>query len=202
MGSANSVGRIVPFARTVGVLSVAVVFLALSGCQYQAVSSVEMQIHQSRLDKNGLTPLQNYDGVKVTCAPPDRWDKLPANKTLMYTHQQWRSPDRHAGMGVAYIHLPLPLSAQMVLWFAKSQYSKDQKHQSKAGRLIGEWTDTLGRSWFEAENEQYHVKGYAITHGFDAWMVYSGYRVAAHPTADEINLAAKGADSVVPLYGN
>ena len=45
-------------------------------------------------------------------------------------------------------------------------------------------------------------KGYAITHGFDAWIVYSGYRVATAPSQSEIDLAEKGAESVAPLYGD
>jgi hypothetical protein len=175
---------------------------ALSGCQYQTISSVDLQIHQSRLDKNGLTPLHLDKAVEVTCAPPDQWEKLPVNKTLLYTHQQWRAPDHHVGMGVALIHLPLPLSSEMVIWFAKSQYSQDPKASAKGGHLIGQWTDSIGRSWFEAENQLYHIKGYAITHGFDAWIVYSGYRVKDAPGQEEIDLAEKGADSVAPLYGD
>jgi hypothetical protein len=191
--------RFISVLRT-GCLFIAfLAFAGLTGCQ-DAVSSTELQIHQASLDRDGLTPLHFADDVKVTCAPPDLWDKLPAIKTILYTHQQWRSSDRHVGMGVAYIHMPLPFSAHTLIWFAKGQYSQSEKVSSKGGRLIGQWDDALGRSWFEAENQTFHVKGYAIAHGFDAWIVYSGYRVQANPTPEQIELAEKGAESVAPIF--
>jgi hypothetical protein len=188
--------EMIPVIKT---LIPAIFLIFLAGCQYQDVSSVQMQIHQSRLDKNGLTQLHDDPDLKITCAPPDGWRMLPINKTILYTHQQWRSPDRHAGMGVAYIRMPIPVSADTVVWFAKSQYSKDPDETNTGGRLIAEWTDSLGRRWFEAENSLYHVRGYAMTKGFDAWIVYSGYRVKTPPSEPEIELAQKAAESVAPL---
>jgi hypothetical protein len=175
--------------------------IGLVGCQLQAISTVQLQIHQSRLDKNGLAQPRAVQDVQVTCAPPDFWDMLPLHKTLLYSHQQWRSPDRLVGMGVAHVRTPIPLAPQTIIWFAKQQYSASDSHYGNGGRLLGQWTDTLGRAWFEAENDTYHVTGCAMTHGFDAWIVYSGYRVNAHPTESEIALSAKAADSVVPLIG-
>ena len=91
-------------------------------------------------------------------------------------------------MGVAYMNTPFAVSPQTIIWFAKSEYSRTD--QSK-GRLLGLWTDSLGRCWFEAENDTYHVKGYAMTRGCDAWMVYFGYRLAGRAPQAEIALAAK-----------
>jgi hypothetical protein len=127
----------------------------------------------------------------------------------LYSHQQWRSPSASAGVGVAYIHTPIPLSTDMLVWFAKNEYAKRQASGDKSGattrpadiggRLIGEWTDSLGRHWFEAESTKYHVKGYAMTRGCEAWIVYSGWRVKSKPCEAEIALGARAADSVVPL---
>jgi hypothetical protein len=175
--------------------------VALTACQLQTISTVQLQIHQSLLDKNGLAPPHLDLDVQITCAPPAQWEMLPLHKTLLYTHQQWRSPDRMVGMGVAHLRTPIPLPAQMIIWFAKKQYSTNDSDAGKDGRLLSQWTDGLGRAWFEAENDTYHVKGCAMTHGFDAWVVYSGYRMHTHPDNDEIALAAKSADAVVPLIG-
>jgi hypothetical protein len=168
-----------------------------TGCQYQAVSAIRLQIHQSRLNKDGLSELLVSPELNVTCAVPNQWDRLRESRNLFYAHQQWRSPDRHAGMGVAYMHTPVAMSPQTIIWFAKSQYSNEAK--SENGRLLGEWSDSLGRSWFEAENNEYHVRGYAMTRGCDAWIVYSGYRVKAMPPEDEIALGEKAAESVAPF---
>jgi hypothetical protein len=168
----------------------------LTGCQYQTVSTVQLEIHQDTINLSGLSPLHANEPLHVSCAPPDSWDQLPLHANPLFAHQQWRSIDRQVGMGVAYLHTPIPCSPQTLIWFAKTQYARS--HDS-SGRLIAEWTDSLGRCWFEAENKNYHIRGYAMTHGNDAWVVYSGYRVQAHPPATEILLAARGADSVAPL---
>ena len=68
-------------------------------------------------------------------------------------------------------------------------------------RLINEWTDELGRNWFEVENNKYHVRGYALAQGFEAWIVYFGYKLNYPPDLGEISLAARAADTFVPLLG-
>lgn len=193
-------GVVIRFFQNLFLCSAAMTVLATgAGCQYQAVSTVELQIHQSQIDRQGLTNLQIDRDLKISCAPPDLWQQLPEVKTLFYSHQQWRSPDHHAGMGVAYVHTPIPFSPQTLLWFAKGQYGNSASAREGKGRLIAQWTDGLGRSWFEAENDLYHVKGYAMTHACDAWIVYSGYRVKTKPPPGEIALAANGAESVAPI---
>jgi len=179
-----------------GVLSIAC--LTLTGCQFQSISALALQVHQSRVDGSGLEPPMTQDSLDITCALPPGWDQMHPEKNLLYSHRQWRSPDRHAGFGVAYFRTPIPLSASTIIWLAKNQYVKNES-EDNSGRLIGQWTDTLGRSWFEAENSLYHVKGYAMTHGFDAWIVYSGYRVRTPPPPTQIDLAERAANSVAPI---
>jgi hypothetical protein len=169
---------------------------ALAGCQIQGVSAVELEMHQAMINRLGLSSLHMIQKLRVTCAPPDQWDQLPLNSNWIYSHQQWRSRDRHVGMGVAYMHTPILFSPQTLIWFAKAQYASSD---DGSGRLIGQWTDSLGRCWFEAENDTYHIRGYAMTRGHDAWIVYSGYRVQAHPPKTEVLIAARGADTVAPL---
>jgi hypothetical protein len=168
----------------------------LAGCQIQAISVVQLEMHQALVNRSGLSALHLVSKLHVSCAPPERWDQLPLTSNWIYSHQQWRSPDRHVGMGVAYMHTPFLFSAQTLIWFAKAQYANSD---DGSGRLIAQWTDPLGRCWFEAENDTYHVRGYAMTRGNDAWIVYSGYRVRTGPPKTEILLAARGADSVAPL---
>jgi len=168
----------------------------LSACQVQSVSTVELEMHQALVNRTGLSPVYLDKALRIACATPQEWDPLPLDSNMLYSHQQWRSPDHHVGMGVAYMHTPIPFSPETLIWFAKNHYANSKDH---TGRLLGQWTDSLGRCWFEAENARYHVRGYAMTHGNDAWMVYSGYRMKTNPPSTEILLAARGADSVAPL---
>src|SRR5581483_11184033 len=182
-----------------GLLLLGLVFL--TGCQTQVVSTRLLTRHQRTIDHDGMLPVQPDEAIHVTWAIPEKWQELPTSKTFLYTHQQYRAPSYNAGVGVAYMHTPIPLSADMLIWIAKNEYTKREAGAKQAGRLIDEWTDNLGRHWFEAENPRYHVKGYAITHGTDAWIVYSGYRMKSKVTPQEIQRAQTAADSVVPMTG-
>ena len=186
-------GRIIPVVH----VSASLVILAwAAGCQTGAqVSSRRLIEHQAMIDFSGLKPAAAVEGVQVTLGTPSRWTELPSKSTALYTHQQWKSPSGHTGVGIVFCHLPLPLSPKMVVWFAKHEYAK----QEQDGKVIDEWTDELGRSWFEAENNKYHVRGYVVARGFTAWIVYFGYRTQYPPNVAEIGLAARSAESAAPL---
>jgi hypothetical protein len=91
--------------------------------------------------------------------------------------------------------MPIPLSAQTLIWFAKQEYAKSRKD----GRLTTEWTDSIGRPWFEAENAKYHVRGYAVVKGLDAWIVYYGYKVGHAPDPAEVSLAGRCLETILPV---
>jgi hypothetical protein len=167
----------------------------LGGCQNgQGFSSRRLIEHQALIDFSGLDSVRKCEHVDVAIAPPRRWEALPVKNNPLYAHQQWRSPSGHTGVGVLCAHLPLPLSTNTVVWLAKQEYAK----RGNDGKLIGEWTDVLGRSWFEAEDGKYHVRGYVVTRGFSAWIVYFGYRTRYSPDLAEISIAARSAETAVP----
>jgi hypothetical protein len=152
---------------------------------------------QETAGSNGMNEVESIEPLKVTLTPPGTWNALPLKKTSLYSHKQWRSPSRHTGVGVVYIRLPLPLPMSTLVWFAKQEYTKKEND----GRLIGQWTDNLGRQWFEAENNKYHVKGYAVMNGLDAWIVYSGYRTNETLEPEQVELANRAMDNIRPLVG-
>jgi hypothetical protein len=173
----------------------------LVGCQApQPDLGNRLMAHVAMVDSSGLAPPAAMPEINVRGAVPQGWETMDIDKTPLYTHQQWRAPNHSTGIGVAYIHMPLPMSAKALVWFARGQYSRMNAKQHKSDpSLLGEWTDSLGREWFEGENEKYHVKGYVVTSGFDAWAVYSGYRLKVPPNKNSINLAYRAMDSIVPL---
>lgn len=177
-----------------------ILFPALGGCQpAQSVSVPRLIAHQALIDFSGLKPAQTLEALKVAASIPQKWEAMPVQNRALYTHQQWRSPSRSTGVGVAYIRLPLPVSARTIVWFAKTQYSHQNKKDGKLrGQLVGEWTDAVGREWFEAESAKYHVKGYAVTSGFDAWIVYSGYRLKDPINPAELATAQRSAETILP----
>lgn len=173
-----------------------VILSSAGGCQQAAqVSGRRLIEHQAFIDFSGLKKDQAILPVKTTIAVPRQWEVMPLQSNPLFTHQQWRSPSTHTGVGVILAHLPLPLSAKTVVWFAKREYARAQKD----GKILDEWVDPLGRSWFEAENEKYHLRGYVLVKGFEAWVVYFGYRVQSAPDIAEISLSARSAETAVPM---
>jgi len=167
-----------------------------SGCASGggAVSTAKLLQHQSMIDVVGLRERRPFDALKASVATPVKWEMLPEHRTALYLHQQWRSPTRRTGVGVAHVRLPFPMAAKPLVWLAKQEYTK----KSAEGRLIREWSDGAGRQWFEAENNRYHISGYAVVHGTDAWFVYCGYKTANGVDPAELNLAARCAETVLP----
>lgn len=171
------------------------VLCLLTGCQAsQTVSLRGLVFRQSVLDFSGLQDARTFEAVKVSCAVPQRWHSQPLQKTSLYAHQQWRSPSLHTGVGVVYVRLPLPLSAKALIWLSQREFAK----RREGGKLLAQWTDDLGRPWFEGENSKYHVRGYVMTNGFEAWIVYCGYKIARSPDVQEISLATRCVQSVIP----
>ncbi len=175
-----------------------IVIPLLVGCQQtQQVPRQKLIDHIAMIDFTGLKPLETVESVKVQAALPRQWEQLDPTSNALYTHQQWRSPSARTGVGVAHVRLPLPLSTRMLLWLAKREYTK----KANDGRIISEWTDDLGRPWFEAENDTYRVRGYVIVSGFQAWVIYFGHKSKEPPDPAELSLAARAATSVVPNLG-
>jgi hypothetical protein len=170
--------------------------LFVLGCApTQTVSISRILRQQALLDLSGLKPEKTVEAAKAKIAAPETWDQLVPKKTALYTDMQWRSPSHMSAVGVLFIRMPLPFSSSTLAWFAKREYTK-KKDQ---GKLIGEWKDDLGRPWFEAENNKYHVRGYIYTHGLDAWIVYSGYKMEAPPNASEMTVAMRSMQTIVPM---
>ena len=173
----------------------AALLASAGGCQTSSTTTNRRLIeHQAMIDFSGLKPAEPIEAVKVSCSIPRQWEALPLKKTGLYAHQQWKSPSTRTGMGVVYVRLPLPLSERTLLWIAKREYTK----ASDDGKLIGQWTDELGREWFEAQNNKYHVRGYAIVRGFNAWLVYFGSKTGYPPDVAELSLGARAVETFIP----
>ena len=188
-----------------------------TGCQpSRAQMSDRLVARMSLIDFSGLAPARPIQGLEVSAAVPRTWELLPASSHALFTHRQWRSPDRATAVGVVHLTLPLPMSAKTIVWLAKSKYGGDAaakpdptpvtkpdgtKPRVVPGgppRLTNEWSDPIGREWVEAENDRYHVRGYVVTCGFDAWVVYTGYKRQGVPDPVGRLLAERSMESVVP----
>ena len=182
-------------SKSVPAAALVALFVFACGCQSTSpVTNRRLIEHQALIDFSGLKPAEQVAAVKVSCALPRQWDATALKKTPLYAHQQWRSPSGHTGVGVVYIRLPLQLSERMLLWFAKREYTK----ANEDGKAIGQWTDEVGREWFEAENNKYHVRGYALVRGFSAWIVYFGSKTGYPPDMAELSLAARCVQTFIP----
>jgi len=168
----------------------------LIGCQMTPLpSTAVLTEYRKQLDETGLELCEPIPDVKVSAALPTGWTALAIQKTGLYTHEQWRSPTKRTAVGATYVHMPLPLPAKTLVWFAMNEAGK----KSADGRVIRQWSDSLGREWFEAENNKYHMTGYVMTHGFDAWINYFGYRTQEDKEPAEQALARRSLDTFMPL---
>jgi hypothetical protein len=168
------------------------------GCQQAAtVTHRRLIAHVAMVDFSGLRPSAPIDGVKVHAAVPRQWETLTQHSTPLYTHQQWKSPSGRTGIGVAHVRMPFPLTTRMLMWIAKREYTK----KANDGRILAEWTDALGRPWFEAENNLYRVRGYVVVSGFQAWVIYFGHKSDFPPDPAELSLAARAAETILPELG-
>src|SRR5688572_110303 len=183
--------------KIVTCFTVALASLA-GGCQQTThVEHRRLIEHQALIDFSGLRPVEAIDNVRVRGAIPRNWERITPHSNALFTHQQWKSPSTKTGIGVAHIRMPLPFSTKALVWFAKREYTK----RATDGRLISEWTDDLGRPWFEAENDKYRIRGYAVVNGFQAWIIYFGHKAKLPLDPAELSLAARAADSIVPNLG-
>jgi hypothetical protein len=180
--------------------------LPLAGCQPpQAEMSQRLNAHLAMIDFTGLAPPRPVAGVAASASIPRTWELLPAQGGALFTHCQWRSPSRSTGVGVIHVHMPLPMSAKALVWLGKSKFADAKRPDDNARRVPGgppqllrEWSDAMGREWVEAENDRYRVRGYAVTCGFDAWIVYRGYKLTHPVNPVDIDVAGRSMDSVVP----
>jgi hypothetical protein len=166
--------------------------IASTGCQGVKTDAIASQ--RAFIDFAGLGPVTNFRALGASGSVPLIWDPLPLKENSLYSHEQWRSPTLTTGVGIAFIHLPFPLPAGAVLWFAQREYTARESD----GRSLGRWTDDVGRDWFAAENKRFYVRGYVITRGMDAWIVYCGYRRANAPKPYEFSLAVRSMETIVP----
>ncbi len=169
--------------------------LAGVGCQSAQPVSVRRLInHQAMVDFSGLKSAEHIHAVKAEAAPPVTWPPQALKRGPMYTDMQWRSPSGTTAVGVAHVKMPLPLSARALLWFAKGQYAK----QSDDGRMLTQWVDELGRTWFEAETNKYRVRGFILTKGFEAWIVYNGFKTTVPTDEPELSMGARAMETIIP----
>jgi hypothetical protein len=183
------------FAR--GALLSSALALVMSCSVTPSTTSTRLLNHRAAIDFTGLRNARMVDTVKASIASPIGWDRLVTQRAALYTHEQWRSASMLTGVGCAYVRMPLPLSAETICWLARQEYAKQSKH-GDGGKVISNWTDHLGRVWFEGENAKYHIRGYVVTHGFEAWIVYFGYRVPSTPDPAELSVAMRCLETIVP----
>ena len=175
------------------VLAGAALVIQSSGCYSHSVSFNAAHLPARIVADTNST--RTIDLLKVSLpTPPAAWQKAPLKHTSMYSQEEWYGPSHHTGLGVVYVHMPLPMPTGTLVWLAKQQYAKHQD----GGQMTKQWTDDAGRNWFEAVSKTYHATGYVIADGTDAWIAYCGYRTQFARQDDELALAQHSMDALRP----
>lgn len=170
-------------------------FSCLSGCQLaNGPTKAQLLEHRQQVDDTGLLSPLTVAPLHASISVPAGWRATVLQKQTLYTHQQWRTPSKRTAIGVAYVRLPLPMTAKTLKWLAAGELAK----RVSDGKLQRQWTDALGREWFEGSNAKYHMIGYVMTNGTDAWINYAGHRVADPLEPEAFQLAKKALDAILP----
>src|SRR4051812_25583392 len=105
--------RLVKRAQTSAITGLTLLIAGLStGCQLGQPPNAK----RVAVDRIDLLPVCTDDSLRVSWSLPYDWKTLPNQKhNPLYTHVQYRSPSLSTGLGVAYIHMPIPLSAKAVV---------------------------------------------------------------------------------------
>ncbi|HEX8912299.1 MAG TPA: hypothetical protein VF796_08055 [Humisphaera sp.] len=186
-----------PYPRLFAAVCLPLLSFAAFGCQAgQAVKSQKLIEHQALVSVAGLKPAEAMDDVNVRASIPDGWSLGSKSAKLLYANRHYRSPSGRTGVGVVHAKVLIPVSPKVVLWMARQQY---QKQGSASGRELRSWEDALGRHWFEAENDQFRVTGYAMVEGRDVWLVYSGFKLDAPTNWAEVADGLRAMETFVPL---
>lgn len=127
--------------------------------------------------------------------PPQAWQTGPLKQTAMYSQQEWYGPSHHTGLGVVFVHMPIPMPTSTLVWLAEKQYTQ----REDGGKMISQWTDPAGRNWFEAVSKTYHAKGYVIADGSNAWIAYCGYRTQFQKQDAEVAVAEQAMNALRPI---
>ncbi|HEX2971245.1 MAG TPA: hypothetical protein VHP11_02860 [Tepidisphaeraceae bacterium] len=186
--------RVSRFATRIAIFSLVVSSL-VAGCQLTTVPQQAMVEHHQQINASDLDLPIEIQPLKAHVALPAGWFPLGLQKATLYSHCQWRSPTKRTAVGITHVPMLLPLSTKALVWMAMGEITK----RVNDGKIIRQWTDEVGRQWFEAENSKYHLTGYVMTRGFDAWINYSGYRVGEPKEESEVALAIKSLDTILPL---
>lgn len=169
------------------------VFACLSGCQTAGPSRTQLVEYREQIDDLGLGDPVGIGFLKINAAMPNGWIPLKTQKSALYTHKQWRSASRRTAVGITYIRMPLPFGAKVLAGLASNEVGK-----KTSGQVVRRWKDELGREWFEAENDKYHMVGYVMTRGLDAWINYCGYRVNEPKQDAEWDIGGRALASILP----
>lgn len=168
----------------------------LVGCQ-SAVDVEQLASSARTVERTDLETSLVLDEVAARVAPPEGWTRRPTQRRSIATHVQFRSPDETVRMGVVKLAMPLPLSADTIIWLARTGY------KSKNGKpeLLTRWTDDAGRHWLVGQDNAWQGEAYILTAGFRGWIVYRSWRRDPLPSEADRDRASRAVRAVVPALG-
>ncbi|MEM8873152.1 MAG: hypothetical protein AAGD32_02730 [Planctomycetota bacterium] len=172
----------------------AVMTISLVGCQ-GSIDAEQLTATAQRVERSDLDDTLLLEEVAARIAPPRDWTQRPTQRRSIATHIQFRSPDQTVRMGVVKLAMPLPLSADTIIWLARTGYkSKNGKPQ-----LLTRWTDDAGRHWLVGQDDAWQGEAYILTAGFRGWIVYRSWKRDPLPSEAERDKASRAVRTVVPM---
>jgi hypothetical protein len=177
------------FRPAPGLAGVLAVLCLATGCSHWVAAT------QPAGDVRGLSEPSANEDVRALVAVPAGWQARPLKVGDRSWHQTWVSPSEATAFGVIFVKLPLPVGPELSLLGFLSEMRKEQ---GEARLLAKQFDESIDGLRFVAEGPDFTIHGNLITRGFSCWVAYAGTITGTVPVADELALAEKAREAVVP----
>jgi hypothetical protein len=170
----------IPAARRVLAIALAVLVPALSGCASHnhpaSIAGESTHLSNPRFDPN----------VLADCDPPLGWIDQPLQSAPDNVIHVWHSPTGDTAYGVIHFKMPLPAGGNLALSGFMAQMTK----REGTAKLLEKRDDAnLPGIRFVAEGKLHSLRGNLIVRGWEGWAIYAGTRTDRPINSAELSLA-------------
>lgn len=138
-------------------------------------------------------PTPNND-VEAIAVPPAGWKPDPLKSSRTHKHQVWISPSGNTAYGIIFVHMPLPVGANLAL----GGFLREMKRTEGEANLVSNETDpSIPGIRFVAEGGLYKIRGKLTTRGWVAWVIYAGTLRNKPEVPRELVLAERAREATI-----
>jgi hypothetical protein len=171
-----------------------VTVLFIAGCSHDHASPHPRPVAPAESQLSKPVAMRELDAEVVA---PSGWCVQATGSDSEHTHATWSSPTGDTIYGVVWIHLPLPVGPNLVLW----GFLQHLRQVDKVGNLVSkEDASDLPGVRCVADGSHYRLHVNLIVRGWQAWAIFAGTMQSRPVNLPELELAKRACDCTrVPL---